>query len=389
MVVDAELRGRRVSPTRRLRLCQCALLLGLGFLPWPLHAQSATAQATPVGTVPAEKREVTQATSFVGRVQAKDRVDVKARVTGYLEEVLFKEGDMVAESAPLYRIESGPFEAAVEQAQGEVLRAQGQLTNATLQRQRSDELVKTQAQAVAIRDERIAAEQTAQGNLASAKAALQNAKINLGYTQITSPIAGRVGRTLVTKGNVVSPESGTLTTIVSVDPMYVLFPVSQREFLELQKKGRQANTASNAAGLLVRLRFSDGSLYSEPGRINFVDVTVNQGTDTVLVRATVPNAKGVLVDGQLLQVAVEQEKPVERILVPQAALIADQEGTYVFVVEDGKAVVRRVKVGGESGPNAIISEGLKGGEQVVVEGLGSLRPGASVLASPAAPATGG
>ena len=381
MVVDAELRrGRRYG-----------LLLVLGvLLPWnALHAQSASSQVTPVGTVLAEKRPVTQATSFVGRVQARDRVDVKARVTGYLEEVLFKEGDVVAAGAPLYRIESGPFEAAVRQAEGEVLRAEGQLTNATLQRKRSDELVKTGAQSVAVRDERVAAEQTAQGNLASAQAALQNAKINLGYTQITSPIAGRIGRSVVTKGNVVGPESGTLTTIVSVDPMYVLFPVSQREFLDLQKEGRQANTAANAEGLLVRLRFSDGSPYSEPGRINFVDVTVNQGTDTVLVRATVPNAKDVLVDGQLLQVAVEQEKPVERILVPQAALIADQEGVYVFIVEGGKAVVRRVKLGGETGPNAIIAEGLKGGEQVVVEGLGSLRVGAPVQASPAMTATGG
>jgi membrane fusion protein, multidrug efflux system len=376
MVVESELRrGRRH-----------ALLLVLGaLLPWNvLHAQPA-GQVTPVGTVLAEKREVTQATSFVGRVQAKDRVEVKARVTGYLEEVLFKEGDVIAEGAPLYRIESAPFEAAVQQAQGEVLRAQGQLTNATLQRQRSDDLVKTGAQPVAVRDERVAAEQTAQGNLASGQAALQTAKINLGYTQITSPIAGRVGRSLVTKGNVVGPDSGTLTTIVSVDPMYVLFPVSQRDFLDLQKKGQQANADS----LLVRLRFSDGSLYDRPGRINFVDVTVNQGTDTILVRATVPNPIGVLVDGQLLQVAVEQEKPIERILVPQAALIADQEGVYVFIVEDGKAVVRRVKLGGESGPNAIVTEGLKGGEQVVVQGLGSLRAGAPVQASPAAPVTGG
>jgi membrane fusion protein (multidrug efflux system) len=384
--MEADLRRR----TRCLRLARYAVLLVLGTFPWDrLYAQPAAGQPTPVGTVLAEKRAVTQATAFVGRVQAKDRVDVKARVTGYLDEVLFKEGDAVVVGAPLYRIEAGPFEAAVQQAQGEVLRAQGQLTNATLQRQRSDELVKTGAQSVAVRDERIAAEQTAQGNLASAQAALQNAKINLGYTQITSPIDGRIGRSAVTKGNVVGPESGTLTTIVSVDPMYVLFPVSQREFLELQKKGQQAHSAANAAGLLVRLRFSDGSLYSEPGRINFVDVTVNQATDTVLVRATVPNPKGVLVDGQLLQAAVEQEKPVERILVPQAALIADQEGVYVFIVEDGKAVIRRVKVGGDSGPNAIVTDGLKGGEQVVVEGLGSLRAGAPVQASPAMAATGG
>jgi len=383
--MDAELTQRHESFTGRRRFWRWALLIGLGALPWELHAQSATGAATPVGTVLAEKRDVTQATSFVGRVQAKDRVDVKARVTGYLEEVLFKEGDLVTAGAPLYRIEPGPFEAAVQQAQGEVLRAQGQLTNARLQRQRSDELVKTGAQSVAVRDERIAAEQTAQGNLASAQAALQNATINLGYTAIASPIAGRIGRSLVTKGNVVGPESGILTTIVSIDPMYVLFPVSQREFLELQKDGRQAD----AAGLLVRLRFSDGTLYGREGRINFVDVTVNQGTDTILIRATVPNPQSVLVDGQLLQVSVEQEKPVQRILVPQAALIADQEGVYVFIVQHGKAVVRRVKVAGESGPNAIVADGLTGGEQVIVQGLSALRADAPVQASPVSSMTGG
>ena len=385
MAMDAELRQRRRSFPRPLHLWRWVLLIGLGILPWESHAQSATGTATSVGTVLAEKRDIAQATGFVGRIQAKDRVDVKARVTGYLEEVLFKEGDMVAAGAPLYRIEPGPFEAAVQQAEGEVLRAQGQLTNAKLQRQRSDELVKTGAQSVAIRDERVAAEQTAQGNLASAQAALQNAKINLGYTAIASPIAGRIGRSLVTKGNVVSPESGTLTTIVSVDPMYVLFPVSQREFLELQKDGRQ----TGAAGLLVRLRFSDGTLYDQEGRINFIDVTVNQSTDTVLIRATVPNPKGVLVDGQLLQVSVEQEKPVQRILVPQAALIADQEGVYVFIVQGGKAVVRRVKVGGESGPNAIIASGLEGGEQVIVQGLSTVRADTPVQASPVTSMNGG
>src|SRR5689334_11817264 len=297
MSVETEMR----RGTGSLHASRYFLSLLLAMLSWnAVHAQSASSQSASVGTVLAQKREITQATTFVGRVQAKERVEVKARVTGYLEDVLFKEGDVVAAGAPLYRIESGPFEAAVRAAEGEVLRAQGQLTNAKLQRQRSDELVKTGAQAVAIRDERLAAEQTAQGNLASTEAALQNAKIDLGYTQIASPIAGRVGRTMVTKGNVVGPNSGTLTTIVSVDPMYVLFPVSQREFLELQKKGEQAKTS----GLLVRLRFSDGSLYDHPGRINFVDVTVNQGTDTVLVRATVPNPNGVLVDGQLLQAAV-------------------------------------------------------------------------------------
>jgi membrane fusion protein (multidrug efflux system) len=344
-------------------------------------AQPAPPAATPVGTVVVERKPVTTGTSFVGRAQAINRVDIVARVTGYLDAVQFTEGDAVAEGAKLFLIEPGPFQAAVQQSEGEVLRAQAQLTNATLQRQRADELVKTAAMPVAQRDERVAAEQSAKGQVDIAEAGLATARINLGYTSITAPIAGRIGRASVTKGNVVGPNSGVLTTIVSVDPIYVVFPVSARVFLDLQKKGG----ASQRDSLIVRARFSDGSIYDQSGKINFVDVTVNQATDTIVVRANFPNPKGVLVDGQLLQVVVEGDRPVEKVLVPQAALIADQAGTYVFIVENGKATIRRLKVSGEYGAEMIVEDGLTGGEQVIVQGLQTLRPGAAVLASPLPP----
>ena len=165
------------------------------------------------------------------------------------------------------------------------------------------------------------------------------------------------------------------------------FPVSQREFLKVQE---QDERKKREQALGVRIRFSDGSTYDQTGRINFVDVTVDRATDTVLVRATMPNPNGTLIDGQLVRVSVEADKPVEKVLVPQSALIVDQQGTYVFVVADGKAAVARVKLGGESGPYAIVDDGLKGGEQVVVQGMESLRPGSPVIASPAQPPlTGG
>jgi membrane fusion protein, multidrug efflux system len=205
--------------------------------------------------------------------------------------------------------------------------------------------------------------------------------VNLGYTTITAPISGEVGRSKFTKGNVVSPDSGPLTVIVSRDPMYVTFPVSQREFLAFEQGERKQLQEA----LTVRIRFSDGSLYDQAGRINFVDVTVDRATDTVLVRATMPNPQGRLIDGQLVRVSVEAAKPQDKVLVPQTAIIVDQQGTYVFVVDDGKAAIRRVKLGGESGPYAIIADGLKGGEQVIVQGMESLRPGTPVLASPVPP----
>jgi membrane fusion protein (multidrug efflux system) len=361
----------------RLHIQAIALLCLLAASP-RVSAQQAT--AIPVGTVAAELRPITQASEFVGRVEAVERVEIRARVTGFLEDVLFKEGDLVKKGDVLYRIERDSFQAAVQQSQGAVLEAQGKLANASLQRGRTQELVKTDAASRALLDERVANEKSAQGEAVIADANLKTANVNLGYTEITAPISGEVGRTKLTVGNVVSPDSGPLTVIVSRDPMYVTFPVSQREFLKVQQQ--EARKARQQA-LAVRIRFSDGSTYDQAGRINFVDVTVDRATDTVIVRATMPNPNGALIDGQLVRVSVEADKPEEKVLVPQTALIIDQQGPYVFMVADGKAAIRRVKLGGESGPYVIVEDGLKGGEQVVVQGMESLRAGSPVLASPA------
>jgi membrane fusion protein (multidrug efflux system) len=160
--------------------------------------------------------------------------------------------------------------------------------------------------------------------------------------------------------------------------MYVTFPVSQREFLRVQQTGQGVDTQS----LNVRLRYSDGTFYDQIGKINFVDVTVDRSTDSVIVRATVPNPKSGLIDGQLMTVVVELGKPEEKIKIPQAALIADQEGIYVFVVEDGKAAIKRIKTSGPEGSGTIVDTGLSGGEQIIVEGLQAIRPGTPVQAHP-------
>lgn len=376
-------RAKRISSTLPLSVMALVAALAFGSGPSAL-AQQPAPPAVPVGTVQAEKRAITQTADFVGRIEAVNRVEVRARVTGYLEDVLFKDGSTVSEGAPLFRIERAPFEAAVEQAQGALERAQGTLQNATVQRQRAEELLRTNAGSVAIRDQRVAEEKGAQGDVTTAEANLKTAQINLGYTEIKAPIAGRIGRTKLTKGNVVGPDSGVLAQIVSDDPMYVTFPVSQREFLAL--KTNRLPTDGHAP--LVSLKFSDGSTYDQKGRVDFVDVTVERATDTVTVRATLPNPGGKLLDGTLVRVAVQADKSEEKVLVPQSALVADQQGSYVFAVEDGKAVVKRVKVGAEAGAFVAIDEGLAGNEQIVIQGLQNLRPGVPVLASPVTPPVG-
>jgi membrane fusion protein (multidrug efflux system) len=344
----------------------------------PADAQQAPPAAIPVGVVKAEHRSIEKTLDFVGRVEAVNRVEIRARVQGFLEAVLFKEGDPIKENDPLYRIEQGLFQAAVEQAEGALVRSKASKTLTEVQLQRAEDLLAKNAGTAVARDQALAADEQAKGQILSDEASLQTAKINLGYTDIVAPVSGRIGRTNITKGNVVGPESGPLTVVVSQDPMYVTFPVSQREFLRAQEASHQVDIKA----IKATLRFADGTTYDQTGQINFVDVTVDRGTDTVLVRANFSNPAGKLTDGQLVRVTLESGTPKEMIVVPQSALIADQEGAYVFVVEDGNAVVKRIKPGGESGTDVVVQEGLSGSEQVIVEGLQGVRPGISVKASP-------
>jgi membrane fusion protein (multidrug efflux system) len=346
----------------------------------PAVAQQAQPAAVPVATVYAERQSIANTRDFVGRVEATDRVDVRARVQGYLEQVLFKEGDIVKKGDQLYQIEKGLFQAAVEAAKGALERSKAAKTLTAIQLQRAQELLEKNAGTAVARDQALAADQQAQGQILADQANLDTANINLSYTDIASPIAGKVSKTNVTAGNVVGPDSGVLTLIVSQDPMYISFPVSQRELLQAQLSGR----AMDLTGIKIKIRFANGSTYKHEGSVNFLDVSVDRATDTVLARATMANPDGALIDGQLVSVAVEAGAPQDKVVVPQSALIADQQGVYVFAVEDGKAVVKRIKTGAESGANIVVEDGLKGGEQIIVEGLQSIRPGQPVQSAPAA-----
>jgi len=361
----------------KMRLSISAFFLAFGFA-LPAYGQQTAPVTVPVGVVTAEKKAITPSLEFVGRVDAINRVEIRARVTGFIEEVVFKEGGTVSDGTPLYRIERGLFDAAVKQAQGALERAKAAKVLTEIQLKRAEELLTTNSGTVVARDQALAADQQAAGSILEAQANLQTAQINLGYTDINSPIVGKIGRTGITKGNVVSPQTGILTTIVSQDPMYVTFPVSQRDFLRAQQTGERPDLKS----FKVKLRYADGTFYDQLGEVNFVDVTVDRATDTITTRATVANPRGGLIDGQLLTVVVELATSQEKVVVPQSALLADQGGVYVFVVEDGKAVMKRVKTGDPSGTGIVIESGLAGGELVIVEGLQSIRPGAPVRATP-------
>jgi membrane fusion protein, multidrug efflux system len=332
-----------------------------------------------VGVVAAEKKEVSKGADFVGRVDAVEKVEIRARVKGYLQAVKFEEGQAVKVGDPLFEIEPDLFKADVEQAQGALERAKASKTLAEIQLQRAEELLVKQAGTAVTRDQAAASDKQAGGGVLSAEANLATANINLGYASIVSPINGRIGLTNVTAGNVVGPDSGVLATIVSQDPMYVTFPVSQRDFMRVT-----GDAKASLKDVGATLSFSDGSRYAEAGRIDFVDVKVDRSTDTITLRASFPNPEERLKDGQLVRVRLASDAPTSKIVVPQSALLADKDGAYIFVVEDGKAAARRIKTGAESGSDIVIESGLSGGEMVIVDGLQNVRPGAPVTASPVA-----
>jgi membrane fusion protein (multidrug efflux system) len=212
-----------------------------------------------------------------------------------------------------------------------------------------------------------------------AQAQLKQAEINLDYTEIRSPIDGRIGLATFTVGNLVQPSSGRLATIVSQDPIYVIFQVSQRNVLEYRR--RVAQSASNTH-LIVHLKLPDGSPYPHPGVSNFLDVQADATTDTVSVRAQVPNPDGVLVAGGVLGVTIERGAPRSALTIPQSAVLLDQAGRYVLLVDAEKKVEqRRVTLGIEHGRNVVVTDGLKADELVIVEGLQKVRPGQIVTAN--------
>jgi membrane fusion protein, multidrug efflux system len=354
-----------MKSSRRLFACAAPLALLLGF---PANAQ----QAGPPPAVlvqPAELRSMTKQAEFVGRAEALEKVDLRARVQGFLGPRLFKEGDAVKASQVVFTIEREPFEAAVDQRKAQLAAAEATLANADQQLQRTAELARKGNAPVAQLDQRKAEQGQAKAAVMEAKANLRDAEIQLSYTEIKTPIAGRIGRAAVSPGNLVGPDSGVLATVVQDDPMQVLFSVTQRELLE----GRDSEVTGKVR---ARVRLADGSLYSEKGRIDFLDVQVNPRTDGQTVRAMFPNPDDILTSGQTVRVIVEEKGGDQVLVIPQSAVAIDQAGSYVFVVgEDNKVEQRRVRLGTNRDGLAVAEEGLEPGDRVVVQGQQRIRAG--------------
>ncbi|HYZ32111.1 MAG TPA: efflux RND transporter periplasmic adaptor subunit [Crenalkalicoccus sp.] len=328
----------------------------------------------------AELRPVAEGAEFIGRIEALERVEIRARITGFLRDRTFNEGQNVKAGDLLFLIEREPFEAEVASRQAQVEGAQASLYNANLQVTRGQELVRTNAIPRSTLDQRIADQQVAAAQVSQAQAALRQANIQLAYTQIVTPISGRVGRAALTPGNVVSPESGVLTTVVRDDTMRVFFPVAQRQLLAL----RRAEAERGQQARVVRVRLPDGTLYDKPGQISFINVTTDSSTDSTIVQAVFPNPARLLTDGQVIGVRVETETPREALVIPQSAVQLDQAGAFVLSVGEGNRVeAKRVRLGPLTAGMARVEEGLQPGVMVITEGAQRARPGAVVMPRPA------
>jgi membrane fusion protein (multidrug efflux system) len=334
-------------------------------------AQPQTAAAVLVQ--PAEMRALTKQLEFIGRIHAPEKVDLRARVQGFLGARLFQDGDRVKEGQVLFRIEPEPFEAAVDQRQAQLAAAEATQQNAEQQLQRARELIRTNAVSQATVDQRVADEGRSKAGVLEAQASLRDAQIKLSYTDIKSPIAGRIGRSAVSPGNLVGPDSGVLVTVVREDPVQVLFPVTQRQLLDARRDGGPPEK------LNVRLKLADGSFYDQKGRIDFLDVKADPRTDGQIVRATFPNPGLILVDGQTARVFIEEEASDKVVVIPQPAVAIDQTGPYVFIVDSNNvAQQRRVKLGTGRDGLVAVEEGVKAGEQVIIQGQQRTRPGMTV-----------
>jgi len=331
---------------------------------------------------PAELRSMAKQAEFVGRAEALEKVDLRARVTGFLGPRLFKDGDDVKEGQVVFTIEKEPFEAAVDQRKAQLASAQATLANADQQLARTAELARKGNAPVAQLDQRTAEQGQAKAAVMEAEANLRDSQIQLSYTDIKSPISGRIGRAAVSPGNLVGPDTGVLATVVQEDPMQVLFSVTQRELLD-------ARETEPTGKVRARVRLADGSLYSERGRIDFLDVQVNPRTDGQLVRAMFPNPDDILTNGQTVRVIIEEKGGDKVVVIPQSAIAIDQTGSYVFVVgQDDKVEQRRLRVGTQREGLAVVQEGIEPGERVVVQGQQRIRAGITV-APQLAPAPAG
>ncbi|MBN8243114.1 efflux RND transporter periplasmic adaptor subunit [Nitratireductor aquimarinus] len=375
-------RSSRVSGLRfdRGRNATGALLLSALFLMGG-SANSVAQDMPPPAVVvePVALVDVGETAVFNGRLEAEKRVAIRPRVAGTLENIDFQPGDRVNKGDILFQIDDDLYAAAVKEAEGAVRSAEALQKSAELERERQAELVKRQATSQAMLDNAIANLGNADGALIRARAALERAELNLSYTSVEAPFAGRLSAATVDEGALIGPEGGPLVALTQLDPIHVIFPVPTAIYRDYSERV-QAGEASTKAS--VNLVLANGSEYSLPGDLDFIESTVSPGTDSINLRARFDNADGVLLDQELVRVVLASSEPEPQLTVDQRSVLHDLSGTYVMVV-NGENVVeqRRVEIDRTVGGRSVIRTGVTEGENVITDGLNKVRPGIVVDAA--------
>jgi len=349
--------------------------------------------APQVGVITVQPGDVGLQTELPGRLEASRVAQVRARAAGILQQRLFREGSDVRVGQPLFRIDAAPYQATLRSAEASLARAQANLSNTRAIAERYAPLVAEKAISQQDYTNAVAAQKAAEADVAAATAAVQTARINLGYATVTAPISGRIGRALVTEGALVGQgEATALAVVQQVDPLYVNFTQSAADVLRLTRAieaGRFKRSGAQAAQ--VRVVLDDGSEHPQMGKLLFADLSVDSSTGQVTLRAEVPNPGGKLLPGLYVRVRLEQAQASNAIGLPQQAVTRTQQGDTVTLIDDqGQRVPRQVKIRQGQNGQWVVTEGLKAGEQVIVDGFQKMFvPGAPVNPVPWTPPAAG
>jgi multidrug efflux system membrane fusion protein len=359
-----------------------AVFLDLPMSTVAVAAAPVQAPAIPVTVAMVEARDITTWEEFSGRLEAVDRVEIRSRVDGAIQSVNFREGALVKAGDLLFTIDPAPYQAAVAQAQGQVASAKAKLDLARLQFERARKLSESKAISQSDMDQRQNAVTEAEAGMMTAQAALQTVNLELGYTEVRAPVAGRVGKVEITVGNLVAAGSTSLalTTLMSVDPIYASFNASEEI---VTKALAELPSVSGASPAIEQIPVEIGTLADSDtptrGKLQLIDNQVDAASGTISVRAVFDNPGGKLIPGQFVKVRMGQPKAEPKILVSERAIGTDQDKKFVFVVDaENKVVYRPIQLGGMAEGQRVVESGLKAGDRIVVNGLQRIRPGAIV-----------
>ncbi len=385
---------RALSPTRTSRLARVLRRSTLSLAALALVVSGCGRKQTDakppgpveVGVVTIAPQAVTLTTELPGRVSAFRVAEVRARVNGIVLKRLFTEGSEVKQGQPLFKIDPAPYQAALDSAKAQLARAEARLVSARLTAERFTELVAANAVSRQEHDDAVAALKAAEADLAAGRAAVAAARINLGYTTVTSPVKGRIGRSEVTEGAYVQAAQATLlATVQQLDQVYVDVTQSSAELLRLRRDLESGKLQSAGEGRAkVTLLSEDGREYGLPGALQFADVTVDPGTGSVGLRAIFPNPRAELLPGTYVRARLAEGVNPQAMLVPQRGVTRNNKGEpTALVVSAGKVELRTLATERVVGDAWLVTSGVQAGDQVIVEGLQKVRPGAPVTAVPA------